>query len=256
MRARLPNQRLAKPRRGPFGLGTVARAGEYWQVDWGWGQHIAPGVGGIVDNMIITQDFSGGAIHLSEQRQDRRCSKLLSVMKLQQHIQGAGGMRSTTCAEGLPREDTSVSGVFFVQLRGPPKRVTHFWTLKTASFIHKSTSPLLASFDHSCVVPLQHRYHPRSSCRREQKETQYGFRNAMEDLFLERGTGTVALFKYRTLASNALLELEYRVAVARADSLVFSTSSLLNRLWFCSSVQRGCMPPQLRNVLQGWRQDP
>ena len=60
LRARHPNQRVAKPRRGPFGVGTEARAGEYWHNDWGGEQHIAPGVGRIVDNMIITSYFSGG----------------------------------------------------------------------------------------------------------------------------------------------------------------------------------------------------
>ena len=79
--------------------------------------------------------------------------------------------------------------------------------------------------------------------------------NAMEDLFLERGNGTVALFKYRTLTSKALLELEFRVTVARADNPVFSTSTLVNRLLFCSSVQRGCRPLQLKNLPQEW-QDP
>jgi hypothetical protein len=87
MRARLPCQRLAKPRRGPFGVGSEALAGEYWHVDWGGKQHIAPGLGDVVDNLIITDDFSGGRFVF--QCKDKTAATVLRAFKRQKAAQDA-----------------------------------------------------------------------------------------------------------------------------------------------------------------------
>ena len=62
-------------------MGTEALAGEYWHVDWGGEQHIAPGLGDVLDNMIITDDFSGGRFVFPSK--DKTAASVLRAFKRQ-----------------------------------------------------------------------------------------------------------------------------------------------------------------------------
>ena len=145
MQARLP--RLAKPRRGLSGLGNEALAGEYWHVDWGGGalfeaikrndsltaldlgvlgvhpqrdywhmdwegkEHIAPGLGDVVDNMSITDDFSGGRFVCPSK--DKTAASVLRAFKRQKAAQDvvSGARVARIRLHGSSTATTSTSGV-------------------------------------------------------------------------------------------------------------------------------------------------
>ena len=58
-----------------------------WHVDWGGKQHIAPGLGDVVDNLIIMDDFSGGRFVFPST--DKTAASMLRAFKRQKAAQDA-----------------------------------------------------------------------------------------------------------------------------------------------------------------------